>query len=206
MNGLHDVDIVRVMLVKDIDSPYRSKQMRRPGDPASIAKEFLAGEDREVFIAINLDHSNKINSIHIVAIGSSSAAIIEPREVFKTAILSNASFIIMAHNHPSGNPEPSPDDIKVTRQLFECGKLLNIKILDHIIVGDGKYTSVRLEGGEICLESRTFEDNQRTNLRVTAAPSGGCEMSGTSFRDSWPRGSRGTEDRGDTSIHRPRRL
>lgn len=161
MNGLHGVDIVKVMLVKDSGSPFRTKGIRSSHDVASIARDFLAGQDREVFVTLNLDCSKKINSIHIVAIGSASAAIIEPREVFKTAILSNASFIIMAHNHPSGNPEPSPDDIKMTRQLFECGKLLGVGVLDHIIVGDEKYTSVRLEGGEICLESKNFEDNQK---------------------------------------------
>jgi DNA repair protein RadC len=137
---IKNVDIVRVLLIKDPDSHYRRQSLEKTEDVVSLAKKFLEGEDREVFITINIDQSSKINSIHVVAIGSLNTSIIQPREVFKTAILSNASKIILAHNHPSGNPNPSDDDSKLTCQIFQCGDLLGIEVLDHIIIGDGKYS------------------------------------------------------------------
>lgn len=200
--GLSDqrnIDIVKVMLVKDIGSPYRAKQIRRPEDPASIAKNFLAGEDREVFITLSLDHSKKINSIHVVAIGSASAAIVHPREVFKTAILSNASFIILAHNHPSGNPEPSPEDINITRQLFECGDLLRIEVLDHIIIGDDKYTTfMKLEGKNLYWHSWKF----KKNLKDSGQSCSGGEYRRPPFKPPAAEGVVGRR----RYVHRPRRF
>jgi DNA repair protein RadC len=135
-----DVDIVKVMLVKDGNSPYRIKNVKKPRDIAAVARDFLIGEDREVFIAINLDGSNKINSVHVVAIGSANATLVHPREIFKAAILSNAVAIVLAHNHPSGNPNPSDDDQTFTCKLFECGDILGIKVLDHVVIGENQYS------------------------------------------------------------------
>jgi DNA repair protein RadC len=119
-----------------------------------IAKDFLTGQDREIFITINIDNSKQINSINVVSMGTLNNTIIHPREIFKSAILSNADSIILAHNHPSGNPEPSYEDSQITCRLFECGDLLDIKVLDHIILGDGKYSHcIKFENGkkkEIC--------------------------------------------------------
>jgi DNA repair protein RadC len=145
---LENIDIVRVLLVKDSGNPYRKQLVKKSEDVVSVAKKFLAGEDREVFIAINLDNSNRINSINIVSIGSLDATIIHPREVFKTAILSNARAVIIAHNHPSGNPMPSDEDSRITCQLFQCGDLLGIKVLDHIIMGDGQYSHCMVSEGK----------------------------------------------------------
>lgn len=155
--NLKNIEIVKVMLVKDIGNAYRVKEIKKQETAASVVKEFLAGEDREVFITINLDNSDRINSINIVSIGSLNAAIIHPREVFKASILSNANAIILAHNHPSGNPDPSKEDIEITQRLFECGKLLGIKILDHIIIGDEEYVSLSLVGKEIYRDRKKFE-------------------------------------------------
>jgi DNA repair protein RadC len=155
---LKNIEIVKVRLVKDISNAYRIKQINKQETAASVAKEFLANEDREVFIAINLDGSMRINSINIVSVGCLDHTVVHPREVFKTTILSNASDVIIAHNHPSGNPDPSEHDIEITRRLFECGKLLDIKVLDHIIIGDDEYTSVRLEGSDIIWERKKFKD------------------------------------------------
>lgn len=160
------IDIVKVMLIKDANSPFRIKGLKRPDDAASVARKFLANEDREMFIVINLDSSKKINSIHVVAVGTVNAAIIHPREVFKAAILSNASDIILAHNHPSGNPEPSGEDTQITSMLIESGRLLGIKVLDHIIVGDGKYSSLSKSGQEndkketFWITNNSFKDDQ----------------------------------------------
>ena len=138
--GLRSIDIVRVMLVKDSNSSYRIKAIRNSESVVSVVKKFLANEDREVFIAINLDRSSKINSINVVAIGSASEASIHPREIFKAAILSNATHIVLAHNHPSGNPEPSEEDRQITYRLLQCGDLLGIRVEDHIIIGDDEYS------------------------------------------------------------------
>jgi DNA repair protein RadC len=160
-----NIDIVKVMLIKDMNSPYRARPIGKSQQVASIAKNFLAGEDREVFIAINLDRSHKVNSIHVVSVGSGSAAVVEPKEVFKTAILSNASSVILAHNHPSGNSEPSDLDKQMTCKLFGWGDFLEIKVLDHIIIGDDKYSSCdKFEGKDgkkqILWTTQNFEDNQ----------------------------------------------
>ncbi len=81
-----------------------------------------------------------------VSIGSLDSSIVHPRELFKEAIAASASSMIIAHNHPSGNPEASQDDIKLTRRLVEVGKLMGIEIVDHIILGDGRFTSLKREG------------------------------------------------------------
>lgn len=94
----------------------------------------LRKSDREQFVVFHMDVRNNILSYEVVAIGSLSSALIEPREVFKAAILSNASKIILMHNHPSGDPDPSMDDIEITKRLQKAGYLLNIPVIDHIIV------------------------------------------------------------------------
>lgn len=118
-----------------------------PGEAALLAGRFLEDCDREHSLAILLDSKGKLIGFHIVSVGDLSSAIISPREVFKAAILANASSLILAHNHPSGDPTPSPDDIAVTRRIFESGELLGIDLLDHIIIGDmGCFTSLKEKG------------------------------------------------------------
>lgn len=163
-----NIDIVKIMLVKDANSPYRARPILKSKQVVSIAKKFLAGEDREVFIVMNLDQSKKVNSIHVVAVGSASAAMVDAREVFKTAILSNASTIILIHNHPSGDPNPSNEDSELTCKLFGWGDFLGIKVLDHVIVGDDTYSNcVVFEGKDgkkqILWTTGNFEDNEGAN-------------------------------------------
>jgi DNA repair protein RadC len=81
-----------------------------------------------------------------VSIGGLAASIVEPRQIFKTAILANAAALILAHQHPSGNPEPSREDIRITRQLVEAGKIMGIPIHDHLIITDSQYTSLAERG------------------------------------------------------------
>jgi DNA repair protein RadC len=85
---------------------------------------------------------------HEVSRGTLDATLVHPREVFKAALLSNAASIILTHNHPSGDPTPSPDDHQLTRRLVDAGRLIGVEVLDHIIVGDGRYFSFR-EGGRL---------------------------------------------------------
>lgn len=135
------IRIVSVKLVKEKDAFYSAKTIRNPEELALVARRFLENTDREVFLAINLSTANTINSIHVVSIGTLDKALVHPREVFKAAILSNASNIVLAHNHPSGDPTPSQDDIQITAALVRCGEILGIKVLDHIIIGEDKYLS-----------------------------------------------------------------
>ena len=103
---------------------------------------FLQDETKEYFIALHLDGKNRILCCDICSIGSLNQSIVHPREVFKTALLSSAAAIILLHNHPSGDPTPSSEDLEVTRRLREAGDLLGIKVLDHIIIGSTYYSFV----------------------------------------------------------------
>ena len=102
---------------------------------------FLMRETKENFITLHLDGKNRIIAMDLVSIGSLNQSIVHPREVFKTACLSNAAAIILIHQHPTGDPSPSSEDIAITRRLKEAGEIMGIKVLDHIIIGDGEYLS-----------------------------------------------------------------
>jgi len=110
---------------------------RRYTSPDQISKlfSFLLTEAKEYFFTMHMDGKNRISCIDCVSIGSLNQCIVHPREVFKTALLSNAAAIILVHNHPTGDPSPSSEDIAITRRLKEAGELLGIKVLDHVIVG-----------------------------------------------------------------------
>lgn len=97
---------------------------------------FLRQETKEYFFAIHLDGKNRICCIDEVSVGSLNQSIVHPREVFKTALLSSAAAIILLHNHPTGDPTPSREDLEITRRIKEAGDLLGVKLLDHIIIGD----------------------------------------------------------------------
>lgn len=99
------------------------------------AFSFLMQETKEYFLSLHLDGKNRILCVDIVSIGSLNQSIVHPREVFKTALVSSAAAIILIHQHPSGDPKPSSEDISITRRLKESGELLGIKVLDHIIIG-----------------------------------------------------------------------
>lgn len=102
---------------------------------------FLMQETKEMFLTLHLDGKNRIVCIDLVSIGSLNQSIVHPREVFKTALLSNAAAIICLHQHPSGDPAPSSEDISITRRLKEAGDIVGIRLLDHIIIGESNYTS-----------------------------------------------------------------
>ena len=101
-----------------------------------------------MFLLLLLNGKNRVMRDEIISEGSLTASLVHPREVFTPAIRHSAASIICVHNHPSGDPEPSMEDREITRRLAECGDLLGVKVLDHIIVGDGQYFSF-LDRGEI---------------------------------------------------------
>lgn len=103
--------------------------------------KFLVKETKEHFITLHLDGKNRVVCMDVVSIGSLNQSIVHPREVFKTACLSNAAAILCIHQHPTGDPIPSKEDIAITNRLKEAGEIMGIKLLDHIIIGDGEYCS-----------------------------------------------------------------
>jgi DNA repair protein RadC len=117
-----------------------------PGDAAGLVMEELRHNLREHFRAVLLDTKNKVMGIEEISIGSLNTSLVHPREVFRPAIRKSCASIILIHNHPSGDPTPSREDLDVTKRLCDAGKLIGIEVLDHIIIGDGKFTSFREKG------------------------------------------------------------
>ncbi|MTH08413.1 DNA repair protein RadC, partial [Turicibacter sanguinis] len=140
------INIVSIKMVKESSFLYQTRQILSPNDAYEMIKEQLDGLDREQFIIACLNTKNEPTNISVVSVGSLNKAIVHPREVFKTAILSNAASIMAFHNHPSGETTPSQQDIQLTNRLYEAGELLGIKLLDHLIIGDGTFTSLKEKG------------------------------------------------------------
>jgi DNA repair protein RadC len=137
------IDIVKIQLVKDGTIEYGKKPISNPPDLAQLGLKFLKNADREMFVLVCLNSKNFVNCIHLVSIGTLDRAVISPREVMKTALLSNAASIAFIHNHPSGDAKPSAEDVNLTKTLASCADLFDIRVLDHVIVADdGHYESL----------------------------------------------------------------
>ena len=120
--------------------------VKTPEDVVNLVRSRLKGKKKEYFLSILLDTRNQLIKVAEISIGSLDASIVHPREVFKEAISASAASVIFAHNHPSGVPEASEDDINLTKRLAEAGEIVGIDVLDHIIIGDEKYLSLKREG------------------------------------------------------------
>lgn len=118
------------------------KVIRNSSDVAAYYMEKLKDKKKEYFIAVFLDSKNKMIKDEVVSIGTLNSSLIHPREIFKSAIKESANSLILVHNHPSGDPTPSIEDENVTSKLIEAGKLVDIKVLDHIVVGRDGYRSL----------------------------------------------------------------
>jgi DNA repair protein RadC len=122
------------------------RALTSPQESASVLTILLQDEPAEVFAILCLTTKHRVIAYHEVSRGTLDATLVHPRDVFRAAILSNAKCLILGHVHPSGDPTPSPDDYDLTRRLAAAGTLLGIDVLDHIIVGDGRYVSFRETG------------------------------------------------------------
>jgi DNA repair protein RadC len=122
-------------------SEIPKKKITSPQDFYELFNPIMKEESKEVFLVAWLSSSNRVQGFEIVSSGTLSSAVVDPRAVFRSAIVANAANIIVAHNHPSGNLEPSNEDITLTKKLVEVGKLLEINIFDHLIYADNTYTS-----------------------------------------------------------------
>ncbi|WP_407312069.1 RadC family protein [Desulfosporosinus sp. SB140] len=151
---LEKVNVVTIQLVKEKSIVYRSKRITCPGDVAIIAGDFLTGADREHFVVMCLDTKNNVNALNTVAVGTLNSLPVHPREVFKAAILANSHAIVLIHNHPSGDPTPSKEDLEITRWLIEAGNIMGIEVFDHVVIGhDGDYVSLK-ERGDFSMQSK----------------------------------------------------
>ena len=124
----------------------QQETIRNAEDVFNYIKNRLSGKKKEHFLTISLNTRNKINrvlDVDMVSMGSLDSSIVHPREAFREAISAHASSVIFAHNHPSGNPEPSEDDIKLTKRLIEVGEIVGIEVLDHVIITDNSYVSMK---------------------------------------------------------------
>ena len=118
-----------------------------PADVANFVRSILTDNSREHFVALYLNASHQVAAYSIVSIGSANSAPVAPREVFQRAVLTGAISIVVAHNHPSDSTEPSSEDRAVTQRLRDAGQLLGIKVLDHLIVTDSAYLSLKDDEG-----------------------------------------------------------
>ena len=145
------IENVRIKLVRESAGLYCNNYISSPVDAAEIAAKHFEdmASDREVFSVILLDVKNHVIGINVVSIGSLSASVVHPREVFKAAILANAANIILTHNHPSGDPAPSKEDINITARLVQAGRLMDIPVLDHIIIGDNTGRSMSFKANDL---------------------------------------------------------
>ena len=132
----------RLLVASPVDRPL----VKSPGDGANLLMGEMSVLEQEHLVAIILDTKNHVLKVHTVYIGSLNSAQVRVGEVFKEAIRCDAAAVIVAHNHPSGDPTPSPEDVGVTRQIVEAGKLLNIDVLDHLVIGQGRWVSLKERG------------------------------------------------------------
>jgi DNA repair protein RadC len=117
--------------------------IRSPADAAHLMMAELRYETREHLCALILDARNQVRHTRKISTGTLTESLVHPREVFREAIQFSAAAIILVHNHPSGDPDPSPEDIATTKRLTTAGKVVGIEVLDHIVIGDGRWTSLK---------------------------------------------------------------
>ena len=151
-HGIGEAQAARLMaclaLCRRLQEPPAEEKTRitSPADGANLLLPRLRHLDQEELHVVLLDTRNRVLSVQCIYRGSLNSSMIRIGEIFRVAIEAPAAAIILAHNHPSNDPSPSPDDIAVTRQIVEAGKLLGIEVLDHLIIGNGRFTSLKERG------------------------------------------------------------
>lgn len=117
-----------------------------PQDAADLLMEEMRYEPKEHFVCLFLNTKNQVIAKETLSVGTLNASLVHPREVYRAAIQRNSASILCAHNHPSGDPTPSPEDLEMTRRLKEAGEIVGIELLDHVIIGDRQYVSLKERG------------------------------------------------------------
>src|SRR5690606_5048978 len=137
------VELGRRLSQKEVDSRFA---IRSPKDVASLLMTDMCSLQQEHFVCLYLNVKNQVIHKQTVFVGSLNASIVHPREIFREAVKRSAASIICSHNHPSGIPTPSPEDIDVTTRLYEAGKIVGVDLLDHVIIGDHQFISMKEKG------------------------------------------------------------
>ena len=137
------LDIVKIKMVKESSVKYENRRIKNPWDAYKIFNDYIDDSNKEMFVLMCLNNKNEPTHISTISIGSVNESIATPAEVFKVALLSNANKIMVCHNHPSGDPQPSESDRNITERLYDSGAIIGIKLLDHIIIGDDVYYSFK---------------------------------------------------------------
>ena len=129
-----------------LETPEARPTINSPADAAALVQYEMGGLEKEHMRVLLLDSRNHVLDVVEIALGSLNSAHIRVGEIFTPAVRRNAAAIIVAHNHPSGDPTPSPDDVAVTRAIVQAGKLLDIEVLDHLVIGQGRFVSLKERG------------------------------------------------------------
>ena len=129
-----------------LEAPEERPSINSPGDAAALVQYEMAALEQEHLRVLVLDTRNRVLDICELYHGSLNASLVRVGEVFKPAIRRNAAGILVVHNHPSGDPTPSPDDVAITRALVQAGRLLDIEVLDHLVIGQGRFVSLKERG------------------------------------------------------------
>jgi len=120
--------------------------IKTPDDVYKLMRRRMNGFDREHFYSLLLNTKNVVITIELISIGSLNASIVHPREILKPAIANSAASIVLVHNHPTGDPAPSREDVEFTRRFAKCGELIGIQLLDHVIIGSESFASLKERG------------------------------------------------------------
>jgi DNA repair protein RadC len=149
IDGIGPAQAARLKAALEIGSrlmaepPEEKYQIRGPADAAHVLMATLSNQPREQFVVLVLDTRNQILHQETLYSGTLNTSVVRTAEVFGVALEHNANTIFVAHNHPSGDPSPSPEDVNLTRRLVKAGKLLEVQVLDHLIIGQNRYISLR---------------------------------------------------------------
>lgn len=146
-NPAKRIQVVSLRMVRERTSLlYPQRRIINAKDAADLFRQFIGDCDREVFCIMTLDTKNQPTALHEVSCGTLNASLVHPRETYKLAILANAASIIGCHNHPSGDSTPSSEDIEITERIRDAGSLMGIELLDHIVLGEGNFVSLKERG------------------------------------------------------------
>ncbi|HAT4155957.1 DNA repair protein RadC [Clostridium perfringens] len=148
LKGVKEAKATQILAMCELYKRFKVSELTqikisKPSDVAKLVLDELRMLRQEVLILINLDTKNKVISKKEIFKGGLNSSLVHPREIFKEAVKDSAASIIICHNHPSGDPTPSKDDINITTRLKECGKMMGIELLDHLIIGDNRFISLK---------------------------------------------------------------
>lgn len=136
------IQLISLKVVREKSATYPAQLTGAPA-AAALAQQMLEDRDREHFLCVYLNHKNIPIAMEVTSIGTASSCLVSPGVVYRGALLVGATAVLFAHNHPSGDPTPSNEDYTLTKALIEAGDLLGIRVLDHLVIGDGRWVSIR---------------------------------------------------------------